>query len=232
MPPAIAAIAGMSTSSAIIGASIIGGVAAVGAANVSAGATRDAIGVQDRQFQQTFEALAPYRALGEQGIAGLENLLLGSPEEVQNNLESRPGYKFRFGQGQKSVEAGQAAKSGLLSGRAGKELQAFGQEFASAEFDKEFDRFTGMVNVGRGVESTTATAGANTAGNISNLTVAGGKAQAQGITGLNNAVQGGIQNYRYFNQLNSGGGNQPWQFNSTGVPTTQGGLTLDMDFAS
>lgn len=227
----------ISTAAAIIGGSLISALAAMSAASTQAGATSGAIGVQERQFQQVFESLAPYRALGEKGIAGLERLMLGTPEEVQKTLESRPGFKFRFGQGVKATEAGQAAKSGLLSGAAGKELTMFGQGFASAEFDKEFDRFLQLTNIGRGAQTTSAVAGAGASTNISNLLMQGGANQAQLFSNLNNAIQGGFQNYAYYKALNRTPPPQP--FSQGGVPWlptgasggTPSGDILNLDFA-
>ena len=182
----------------IIGGAAITAIGAKGAADVTAGATRDAAQIQQEQFDQSFEALAPYRAIGAKALPELEKLVMGTSEQTTEALQKRPGFQFRFGQGQQAVEKGAAAKSGLLSGRAGKELTQFGQGFASAEFDKEFDRLLQLTNVGRGAETSTAAAGQATAANIGNLTVQGGKAQAEGFANISNAVQGGLQNFAYY----------------------------------
>jgi hypothetical protein len=120
----------------------------------------------------------------------------GIPEE---RLRSRPGYQFRLAEGAKTVEAGQAARSGLLTGRAGKELSRYGQDYASAEYDKEVRRLMDVINIGRGSATTGAGAASATGTNISNIITGAGQAQA-GIYGqqyqsMNNAIQGGIQNY-------------------------------------
>ena len=120
----------------------------------------------------------------------------GSPTE---RLRSRPGYQFRLGEGAKQVEAGQAAKSGLLSGRAGKEMTRYSQEYASGEYDKEVRRLMDVVNVGRGASTSTAGTAGSTGANISNIITGAGAQQAkiygQQYQSLNNAIQGGMQNY-------------------------------------
>ena len=122
-----------------------------------AGTTRDqqlqaAQGVLDNQ-------LGLYRPYNEAGLAGQNRLLeyLGiggsagakdygkyasgefTPEQFLANQD--PGYGFRFSEGQKAVDRQAAARGGLISGNALKATQAFGQEAASQEYGKAFDRY-------------------------------------------------------------------------------------------
>jgi hypothetical protein len=122
-----------------------------------AGSTRDqqlgiAQGVLDNQ-------LNTYRPYNEAGLAGQNRLLeyLGiggstgskdygkyasgefTPEQFLANQD--PGYGFRFSEGQKAVDRQAAARGGLISGNALKATQAFGQEAASQEYGRAFDRY-------------------------------------------------------------------------------------------
>lgn len=62
--------------------------------------------------------------------------------------KTSPGYQFRLEEGQKAVERGAAARSGLLSGRTGKALERYGQDVATLEYDKILNRLGGVVDVG------------------------------------------------------------------------------------
>lgn len=201
----------------IIGSSVISGLLGglSGSSRKQSKAADAAINEQTRQFNKIMKMMAPYQAFGEAALPELQALLglgdityqkgkrtitlpaaPGSPEE---RLESRPGYQFRLGEGAKQVEAGQAAQSGLLSGRAGKELTRYSQEFASGEFDKETRRLMDVVNIGRGAATTSSGAASSTGANISNIITNTGAQQAnmqsQRYASLNNAIQGGMQNY-------------------------------------
>lgn len=54
-------------------------------------------------------------------------------------IRKDPSYRFRFKQGQQALERG-ATKGFLNSGRLGLALTEYGQEFATQEYDKVFER--------------------------------------------------------------------------------------------
>jgi len=56
------------------------------------------------------------------------------------DLNTVPGYRARVSQGQKAIERSAAAKHGLYSGETGKSLNAWAQDYASAEWEKEAKR--------------------------------------------------------------------------------------------
>lgn len=58
------------------------------------------------------------------------------------DFEEDPGYKFRLEQGQKGLERSAAARGGLLSGRAAKDMAAYSQGMGSQEYGRASDRFT------------------------------------------------------------------------------------------
>lgn len=81
------------------------------------------------------------------GLEGMEAVraLFANP----NSIKDTPGYAFRFNQGTDAVQNSAASKGKLFGGETLTELTKFGQEFASNEFDKEFNRRMLQVDVGQ-----------------------------------------------------------------------------------
>lgn len=120
------------------------------------------------------------------------------------DFQKDPGYDFRMGEGTKAVEASAAARGGLLSGRAAKELERFGQDYASGEYSNAYNRFNNdrttrfnrlatLAGVGQTATNTGIAAGQNSANNIADLTVQRANAQAAGRVGQANALNEGVQ---------------------------------------
>ena len=110
-----------------------------------------------------------------------------------------PGYDFRFDEGMRAVDRSAAARGMLMSGGTLRELQRYGQGFASGEFNNYATRLSELAGVGRSAVNTGAQAGAaagsqvgTSAANIGQSIMAGGTAQASGIVGANNALQQGF----------------------------------------
>ncbi len=60
-------------------------------------------------------------------------------DEVQN----RPGYQFRQKEGQRAIENSAAAGGMLRSGNTWKDLVKYGQDYATSEYDQEYNRALG-----------------------------------------------------------------------------------------
>lgn len=58
----------------------------------------------------------------------------------QELLDKDPGYNFRLSEGKRALEQSQAAKGGLFSGEAGKEMARYSQGLASQEYGAAADR--------------------------------------------------------------------------------------------
>ncbi|MEE9534836.1 MAG: hypothetical protein V3W06_10460, partial [Acidimicrobiia bacterium] len=119
------------------------------------------------------------------------------------DFEADPGYAFRMKEGLAGVEAGAAARGGLLSGAAQKALQKYGQGLASQEYGNAYGRFTadqtnqynrlaGLVNTGQGATNQTANAAANFGQQAGANAIGAGNALASGQIGGANALVGGI----------------------------------------
>lgn len=89
--------------------------------------------------QSMLDAADPFRAQRQQYADKLSDLY-----KDPSSITESASYKFRVGQGQKALERSMAAKGMLGSGNLGLELQRYGQEMASTEFDKEVNRL-GML---------------------------------------------------------------------------------------
>lgn len=172
------------------------------------------------------------REVGQGQGAGDEQY--GFLQQRFNNdvFEKDPGYQFRMDEGNKAVEAGAAARNGLLSGAAMKAMQKYSQGFASNEYGNAYNRFTGdqqnMYNrlaqmAGTGQQQINQTAQMNQQGasNAAGYMQDAAAARASGIMGASNARQSGYQ--AIGNTLMDAYGT--WQANQKAKqPTTQQAL--------
>jgi hypothetical protein len=121
---------------------------------------------------QAMEAAGTEASLGMQrGVLGLEEAAyspytqagIRSIDRMQDfgeHFETDPGYQFRRSEGEKAIERSAAARGGLLSGRAAKEMARFNQNLASEEYARAYGREADMASRGqRGVEARSATRG-------------------------------------------------------------------------
>lgn len=120
------------------------------------------------------------------------------------DFQKDPGYQFRMDEGSRAVENTALARGGFFSGRAGKELERFGQDYASGEYSNAYNRFNNdrttrfnrlatLAGVGQTATNTGIASGANSANNISDLIVGRANATAAGRVGQANAFNEGVQ---------------------------------------
>jgi hypothetical protein len=175
------------------GASILGGVlggkGAKKAAKAEVKLGREALALQDRQFQQTRADFAPWREVGGQAIGDA----YGMTQPGYDHTTS-PGYQFRFSEGQRAVESGAASKGMLMSGGTMKDLLRFGDGVASADYGDQFNRLSTLAGMGSAATSATAAAGSNYANASSGILQGIGQAKASGYAGQNQAMQGTLGN--------------------------------------
>jgi hypothetical protein len=65
------------------------------------------------------------------------------------SITSDPGYQFQFGEGQKALNNGAAARGMTYSGAQGKALQRYGNDFASTKLDQSLNRLTNVAGLGQ-----------------------------------------------------------------------------------
>ncbi len=130
------------------------------------------------------------------------------------DFQADPGYQFRQQQGEQAIERMAAARGGLNSGRAAKDLAAFNSGLASQEYQNAYGRYNndyltgfnafntgqnniynrlmGVTGVGQSAANALAGVGSNTANQIGNNMLQAGNAAAAGIAGQQNAINSGI----------------------------------------
>lgn len=198
---------------AIIGSAVVGGVVASRSASQAAGASRSAARrateAELYMYDQNRADLAPYREAGYGALDEVQNLFLGSPaerQEAMRNFRTSPGYQFTREQGIEGLTNRASAQGGQLSGNALRGITGFSSGLASGEFNSYVDRLFGIAGLGSGATTTGVQAGQQTASNLSNIYLNEGNARAssylQGGAGINNAIQGGLQNWAFNTYLN------------------------------
>jgi hypothetical protein len=156
--------------------------------------------MQERQLRESRGDLAPYREFGAGELTGFQDWL-GSEagqyrDPTMEEVQAGPGYASRLG----AIESSAAARGGLLSGNALRDIGEFGSaEFGRAreqrrgDYMDEYNRRMGRVNLGYGAAggsagltsaatpgmSGTYTAGANAMGDIGS-SITGGIGAYQG----------------------------------------------------
>ena len=132
-----------------LASSIIGGSAADKAARAQARAAQEALDFQKGVYNTATGQFEPYIAAGEQGLKGFTEKVAGFKQPEFNfqkqafdiNNWKDPGYDFRLGEAQKAIEASTAKKGMTLASGALKSLQTRGQDMASQEYEKAYDRY-------------------------------------------------------------------------------------------
>ena len=230
---------------ATLASTLIGSRAAGKAADVQSAAARSAAELQQQQYEQTRQDLAPWRAAGEQAL----NKLIPMTDYQKFGMaqfQQDPGYAFRLSEGQKALDRSAAARGGLISGGALKAAQRYGQDMGSQEYMNAFNRYQtersaqlaplqSLAGIGQTTAQQLGQAGQNYASSAGNLMTSGAAAQGAGYVGQANAITGGLGTYLNYSQNNallnalrggSGGGNYGTVVNPYFTPsgTPPGGI--------
>lgn len=196
----------ISTAAAIIGSAVVGGAvsskASSKAAKAQSNAAKTAAQNEMAMFERNVELSKPWR---DAGVGALGQLTEGTSEGGDfsrdftiADFNADPGYQFRMDQGRRGLEAGAAARGGLLSGGAGKDLVEYGQQFASGEYtnaynrfnadrDRRFGRLSQLAGIGQTATRDVSNQGSQVAQNASNYMLQGANANAAGAVGRANA---------------------------------------------
>lgn len=181
----VGAIVGAAAS---IGGALIGSKNASKAANAQVASADRAAETQLQMFNQSREDSTPWRVAGGQAIGQLSDML-----QPGYDYTASPGYQFRFGEGQRAVESGAAARGTLMSGGTLKDLVRFGDGVASQDFNQQFNRVASVASGGQQANQAIGALGANAANNIGNAQMQAGNARASGYA-ANSAAWGGALN--------------------------------------
>lgn len=196
---------------AISGAALVGGgmVTQGYFANKSskraARAANDAYGQMMRARQEALAYQRPYEAGGRGGFNVLTGLLTGQQYDqngsVSNTLNAEqqaalfkksPGYQFRLDQAQNALTASQAAKGGLLSGGAMKEMNAYTQGIASDEYGNYINQLSGLAGMGQQAANNMSNITAGTGAAMAGYAQQAGMAMANRDSQMGNIIGGGM----------------------------------------
>lgn len=200
----------------------MGAIAAIGGALIQRSGARRAARAQeaaanrDIAFQTETRDLirgdlAPWRTGGAAAQNAIDfELGLGARPEGWQGFQATPGMDFRLNEGRSALEASAAARGGLMSGAALRDLERFRQDFASNEYNNFFSRLGARADTGMNAAAMNATSAQQTAGNVSNALGDLGNARAAGAVGSAQAINGGINNmlgvWNYQRNLNAAQG--------------------------
>lgn len=167
------------------------------AANIGAGASRDASAAQERMFATQTALQEPFRQggiagqnrlmelLGVGGNAGAEGYGSANKNFGMSDFQTDPGYAFRLSEGQKALDRQAAARGGLISGGALKAATKYGQDMGSQEYTNAFNRYQtsrsnllnplqSLAGVGQTATNTLSGAAGTAGTNLSNIAMTGG----------------------------------------------------------
>lgn len=125
-----------------IGGAILSGDAAEDAAYQQAGAAGLATAEQRRQFDILQQNQAPYRAIGENALARLTNLLNNGKltSRFAGNAANEPGYQFGMREGRRAVDNSASARGGI-GGAALKAGIRYANDYATTKYNDAFNRW-------------------------------------------------------------------------------------------
>lgn len=234
---------------AIIGGAVVGGLATSRAGSKAADAQVEAADrssqTQQHMFDVNREDMTPWRDAGRDALDRMTDEIGPGGDYARDfklsDFQKDPGYAFRMREGLQALERSGAARGGLLGGRTGKELQRYGQDYASGEYstaynrfnadrDRRFNRLASIAGVGQTATRDVANMGTQTANSIAENQIGVGNARAAGAVAQGNAVGGAansIGNWFMMNKFlggNSGGGGSGGGFTGPPNPYYGGGM--------
>lgn len=165
--------------------------------------------IQQAQYEQTREDVAPWREAGERALAMQEEYT--SPTSYQTYLESldpqkfqeTPYYNFLREEGVRARDRSASSRGMLLSGAQQRSIEEYGQGLASTEYGNYFDRqrairggrlneLSSLAGTGQQTSLELGRIGAGAAQNIGESYAAGGLYRGTGTLGIGKAVTSGI----------------------------------------
>lgn len=199
-----------------VGSALLGASSASKAADAQSWAAEKQRDLEKEMFDTTTGFFEPYREAGE-------NYLNIYQDQLGTEYTKSPGYDHRLQGGLDAITASGVQRGGLNSGAQQKALLEYGQEFAANDRGNWLDRVGGMMSNGQNASGQLAAAGNRYATGAGDAYANMGNASAAGVIGVNNAIQGGIQNglslYQYQNDLA-----RPVVNNTRAAVTGNGGL--------
>lgn len=168
-----------------VGASLAVGSAVVGglSANAAKGESKAARNAAIAENEKTRAIAQPYVTSGTDALGTLSD-----PNRMMSAFKTDPGYQFRMSEGINAINTNKAAAGLLRSGSTLKDTVGFGQNLASSEYDKVYNRLFDRAQLG--MQGVGAVAGVNQ-GNAAAYTTHGENA-GNAMLSIGNSVNTGL----------------------------------------
>lgn len=179
-----------------------------------------ALAQQQNQFAQTQANEQPFLNVGGNALYSLGNLFgvgsgapgtgvagsggAGQVSSALQTFQNSPEYQFALNQGTQALDRSAASKGLLESGAQLKDAQAYGQGYASQQFNNYFNQLASLAGIGQAATTATGQFGQQASNQSQADILNAGAARASGFTGAGNANAAGIVGSA--NALNSGFG--------------------------
>lgn len=198
-------------------ASALNAGGAVAGATIQADAANHAADLAQKRYDLTRGDLMPYNQGGQADFTAANNLLTGSPSQIQANLQGLPGYQFARTQGLKAVQNSAAARGLGASGAALKGAASYATGLADQTYGEQVNRLMSGAQIGENAAAQTGVTGANLASTQGNALIQGGNAAAGGLAGAAGSISQGMMLNKLYGMYGAGGGGY-----NTFVPQTSG----------
>lgn len=185
-----------------VGASVYGAKkssdAAKDAADAQSESSEAGIEEQRRQYDKMVELLSPYVSAGT-GALGQQQAILGlGGEKAQRDaiagIQNSPYFQATAKQGESAILQNASATGGLRGGNTQGALAQFRPQLLNQLVQQQYQNLGGLTQLGQSSAAGQASAGMQSANNISGLLAQQGQAQAGGYIGAANATNQGINN--------------------------------------
>ncbi len=198
---------------------LIGSNASENAADAQVQAGEASNATQLAMFNQNREDFAPWREAGVNALNKVTGQLdyLNKPFTNADFVKD-PGYQFRLGEGERSINRAAAARGTFGSGGTMKALTRYGQDYASGEFANAYNRYnadrsnifnrlSAIAGTGQTATNQVGQMGAQTARDIGQTQQGMGNARASGYVGqanaFTNAIGTGLNAYNQQQMINA-----------------------------
>lgn len=176
----------ISTGLALLGGSLLSGVAQAGAARSASRAqtasAQAGIEEQRRQFEAVQALLAPFVQAGTGALAQQSALIGLGGADAQTAairaLEQGPEFQALTRQGEEAILQSASATGGLRGGNIQAALAQFRPQILSGLIEQQYSRLGGLTTAGQNAAAGVGTAGMTTGANVSNLLAQQGAARA------------------------------------------------------
>lgn len=188
---------------AVVGAAVVGGVAADRAAGKASKAQKNAsqagIEAENHRFDQMQQMLQPYVDAGDKSLTAQGDLAGLNGVEAQKaalaSIEGSPEFAAMSKQGEDAILQNASATGGLRGGNTQSALAQFRPQLLSGLIDKQYNRLGGLTQIGQASAAGVGAAAINNGTNVAQLLQAQGQAEAgraiaqgQAINGVTNSV--------------------------------------------